>query len=155
MIKLFVMDVDGTLTDGKIYMGENGELMKAFCAKDGYAIHRLLKKNKILPVIITGRISKIVELRSAELGILEVHQGVTDKAARLMEVAKKYHLQRNEIAYIGDDDNDLEAMQAAGFVGCPADASENVKKAADFVSSYCGGEGAIREFVEKIVEDCL
>lgn len=155
MIKLFVMDVDGTLTDGKIYVGENGELMKAFSVKDGYAIHCLLKKNNIIPAIITGRISKFVELRSAELDILEVHQGVADKAAKLIEVAKKYHLQQCEIAYMGDDDNDLEAMQAAGLVGCPADASENVKNTADFISIYRGGEGAVREFVEKIVKDCL
>ena len=78
-IKYLVMDVDGTLTDGKIYMGENGEVMKAFNIKDGYAISYFLPSNGIIPIVITGRKSKIVENRCKELGITEVHQGCIDK----------------------------------------------------------------------------
>lgn len=152
MIKILAMDVDGTLTDGKIYMGENGEAMKAFNIKDGYAINVLLRKNNIVPVIITGRTSNIVERRASELGITEVHQGVSDKAAKLLEIAGKYNCTRENIAYIGDDDNDLDAIKVAGLVGCPADASENVKTAADFISNKSGGGGAVREFSEYIIE---
>lgn len=152
MIKIVAMDVDGTLTDGKIYMGEKGEIMKAFDIKDGYAIYQFLPANHIIPVIITGRASKIVANRAAELGILEVHQGVSDKTAKLYEIAKKYQCSCKNIAYIGDDENDLPAMKAAGVVGCPANASDSVKNAADFVSKYNGGNGAVREFIEWIIK---
>jgi 3-deoxy-D-manno-octulosonate 8-phosphate phosphatase (KDO 8-P phosphatase) len=151
MVKLLAMDVDGTLTDGKIYMGCDGEAVKAFDAKDGYAICELLPKHGIVPAIITGRSSRIVEARAAELGIAEVYQRVADKPAKLLEIAAKYGCAREEIAYIGDDDNDLGAMAAAGVSGCPADASWRAKAAAGFVASKNGGDGAVREFAEWLV----
>lgn len=88
-IKLLFMDVDGTLTDGKIYMGENGEVMKAFDIKDGYGINEILPKLGIIPVIITGRTSKIVENRAKELHITELYQGKHDKLDTMLEVMKK------------------------------------------------------------------
>ena len=150
MIKLLVMDVDGTLTDGKIYMGENGEVMKAFNVKDGYASAHMLPGIGVIPVIITGRKSKIVENRAKELGITELFQGIEDKLAQLKKVAEKYNAAPEEIAYIGDDLNDLECIEFCGLTACPADAVEEVKQKVTYVCKKHGGKGALREFVEKI-----
>lgn len=154
-IKLFVMDVDGTLTDGKIYMGENGEVCKAFNIKDGYGIHDILIPSGIIPVIITGRQSKIVENRCRELGITEIHQGVKDKVEKLREVVCKYGEELKNVAYIGDDLNDMPSMEAVkeagGFVGCPADAVREVKEFSDYVASGDGGNGAVREFIVYVI----
>ena len=149
-IKLFVMDVDGTLTDGKIYMGENGEIMKAFNVKDGYAIAHMLPEMGIIPVIITGRKSKIVENRAKELGITELYQGVGDKLVQLKIVAEKYNAAPEEIAYIGDDLNDLECIEFCGVTACPVDAVEKVKKTVNLVCNKKAGEGAVRDFIENI-----
>ena len=146
-IKLFVMDVDGTLTDGKIYMGENGEVMKAFNVKDGYAIAHMLPEMGIIPAIITGRKSKIVENRAKELGITELYQGVGDKLAQLKKVAEKYNASPEEIAYIGDDLNDLACIEYCGVTACPADAVEEVRQVVPFICKNNGGEGAVREFI--------
>lgn len=150
MIKLLIMDVDGTLTDGKIYMAPSGEAMKAFNIKDGYAIAHMLPKMRVVPVIITGRRSRIVENRAKELGISELHQGVSDKLGKLKEIAEKYSVASYEIAYIGDDLNDLDCLQYCGFTGCPADAVEEVKQTADYVTRANAGSGAVREFIELI-----
>ena len=149
-IKLLVMDVDGTLTDGKIYMGENGEVMKAFNVKDGYAIAHMLPEMGIIPVIITGRKSKIVENRAKELGITELYQGVGDKLTQLKIVAEKYNATPEEIAYIGDDLNDLECIEFCGVTACPVDAVEKVKKTVNLVCNKKAGEGAVRDFIENI-----
>lgn len=151
MIKYLVMDVDGTLTDGKIYMGNNGEIMKAFSIKDGCGIHDILLPAGIIPVIITGRESKIVENRCIEIGIKEIHQGVVNKVEKLLSITKTL----SSVAYIGDDINDLSAInlikKAGGLIGCPSDAVQMVKKNADYVSSKNGGDGAVRDFIEWIV----
>lgn len=142
------MDVDGTLTDGKIYMGMNGEIMKAFDVKDGYGIAVLLPDIEAIPVIITGRKSEIVEQRSKELGITELYQGVSNKLDILKEVAEKYDANPEEIAYIGDDLNDLECIDYCGFTACPSDAVEDVKKAVGYVCQNNSGHSAVREFIE-------
>lgn len=152
-IKILVMDVDGTLTDGKIYTGDNGELMKAFDVKDGYAIAHMLPPAGITPVIITGRQSKIVESRCRELKITHLHQGVADKVAVLSQVVKELQLSLENAAYIGDDLNDLGCIEAAGFSGCPADACDSVKKSVSYVCKKNGGAGAVREFIEYILEE--
>ena len=160
-IKLLVMDVDGTLTNGKIYMSAQGELFKAFDIKDGCGIHDLLPKAGILPVVITARKSSIVENRCRELGIEHCYQGCRDKAVKLTELAGKFGLSPDEngvyqeIAYAGDDIIDIPCMHLCGTVGCPADAVSEVRKIASFVSAKKGGDGAIREFIEWIVELCL
>lgn len=146
-IRMLVMDVDGTMTDGRIYIGENGEIMKAFDVKDGYGITNILPKLGIVPVIITGRKSKIVEQRARELKITELYQGVFDKLAQLKAVAEKYGLSSEETAYIGDDLNDLDCIDFCGLSACPKDATDEVKRAVDFVSTYEGGRGAIRDFI--------
>lgn len=150
MVKMLVMDVDGTLTDGKIYTSATGEYMKAFNVKDGYGIKKLLNYD-IVPVILTGRESKIVEMRCKELGIVEVHQNVENKLSILHEIMYKYSLEKEDVAYIGDDENDLECMMYVDTVGCPSDAVDKVKKVANFVSKEMGGNGAIREFIEYLI----
>lgn len=152
MIKYLVMDVDGTLTDGKIYIGNDGEMMKAFDIKDGCGIHDIVIPSGIIPVIITGRTSRILENRCKELGITNLHQGIQNKIEKLLTVTTDL----STVAYIGDDINDLSCMElikaAGGLVGCPADAVQKVVDLADFVGKRNGGNGAVREFIEWIVE---
>lgn len=146
------MDVDGTLTDGKIYMSDAGEIMKTFNIKDGCGIHDILIPAGIIPVIITGRSSQIVLNRCKELGITEVHQGIKNKIQKLLQITNNL----STVAYIGDDINDLSCIEsikaAGGLVGCPADAVEKVKNIADFISGKNGGNGAVRDFIEWVVE---
>ena len=158
-IKMLVMDVDGTLTDGKIYMSANGELMKAFNIKDGYAIARL-RDYGIEPVIITGRSSEIVQQRCAELKITELHQGVDNKSYKLRDICKRRHVTLSRVAYIGDDLNDLSCMKICGFSACPADAMKQVKDSVNFVCEANGGNGAVREFIDYLLSkqasgDCV
>lgn len=148
-VKLFVMDVDGTLTDGRIYIGANGEVMKAFDVKDGYGIVTAAA-NGIVPVIVTGRTSDIVAARAKELRVTELHQGLSDKLACVREVAAKYGASREEIAYIGDDLNDRDCLEYCGVTGCPGDASEEVKPLVTYVCRRDGGRGAVREFIDYI-----
>lgn len=152
-VSALVMDVDGTLTDGQIHISPTGEAFKSFDVKDGYAVHDLLPQMGIVPVIITGRHSDIVAHRAKELGIQELHQGVADKGALLREIAARYGLSREEIACIGDDCNDLSMMELCGICACPADAVQAVKKKCDYVCKAKGGRGAVREFVEWLMEN--
>ena len=149
-IKALVMDVDGTLTDGGLYIGEDGELMKRFHVKDGYAIHDILPQMGIIPIIITGRTSKIVLRRCKELGIIRVVQGSRDKVQDLKRILEIEKISLEETAYIGDDLNDLNCMQIVGLKGCPQDAVMEIKKIADYITSSNGGNGAVREFIEWI-----
>ena len=155
-IKLIFFDVDGTLTDGKIYMGNSGELFKAFDIKDGCGIHDILPKLGIVPVVITARKSEIVLNRCKELGITECYQGIRDKLSKMSEIAEKYELQKNEngifeeAAYMGDDIIDIECMKHCGMVACPNDAVREVKEISDFIAEHNGGNGAVREFIDNI-----
>ena len=145
------MDVDGTLTDGKINCSADGELFKSFSVKDGYAIAHILPKYGIIPVIITGRKSGIVEYRAKELNINELHQGIGYKLSVLQQVIEKYGCSWENVAYIGDDLNDMDCIQKVGFSGCPADSVAEVLESASYVCKNIGGNGAVREFIEKIV----
>ena len=152
-IKMLVMDVDGTLTDGHIYVGSEGEMMKAFHVQDGYGIAHLLPQLGIIPVIITGRSSEIVRKRAAELKISHLHQGIGDKLTKLQEVARELGIEAGEIAYIGDDVNDLDCICWCGFTACPADAVPEVLEKVDYVCKRDGGRGAVREFIGKFAEE--
>lgn len=149
-IKLLAMDVDGTLTDGRIYIGPEGEALKAFDVKDGYGIVQFRKAGGG-PAIITGRSSRIVEQRCKELGITELHQGVLDKLECLMNLADRLGVSREEIAYMGDDLNDLTCIEYAGVSACPGDALDAVKSSADYVCRALGGRGAVREFLDTLL----
>lgn len=146
--KLFVMDVDGTLTDGKIYMSGQGEIYKVFDIKDGYGIKHILPQMGIEPAIITGRKSDIVQRRTEELGIKLLYQDVTDKLQVLERLAEKYDCTLNEVVYVGDDINDLQCMVNVGFSACPADAHKEVKDVARYVADRSGGNGMVREVID-------
>lgn len=153
-IKLLVMDVDGTLTDGKINMACDGEIFKSFNIKDGLAVKEILKRKGILSAIITGRKSSIVEKRCNEMSVDKVFQGIEDKLATLKSLIKEFGIDISNVAYVGDDINDIATMQYikdnGGVIGCPVDAVQDVKLIADFVSIRAGGDGAVREFIEWI-----
>lgn len=151
MIKLVLLDVDGTLTDGGIYRGNNGEELKRFNVKDGYAIVNAQKLG-IEFGIITGRKSELVEIRSNELKIKYLYQGISEKTVILEEIMQKTGLKKEEIAYMGDDLNDILIMKQSGLTGAPRDAANEVIQIADFVSEKNGGSGAVREFVEYILK---
>lgn len=151
MVKILIMDVDGTLTDGKIYIGAGGEVMKAFDVKDGYAIRNILPRRGIIPVIISGRSSAIVERRAKELGIEYLYQGVEDKAEHLRMIGSKLGIPFEQMACIGDDLNDLSMMKLCSVKGCPSDAVSDLKAICDYVCKASGGHSAVREFIEWLV----
>lgn len=151
VIKMLAMDVDGTLTDGKINVGINGELFKSFDVRDGYGIKHICEKYGIITAIISARNSKIVEIRSKELGILEIHQGVPDKKNKLVELSNRYGLGPNQIAYIGDDINDLPAFDFAGMTFAPRNSHPSVIDKVDYVLNSDGGCGAVRECIDIII----
>lgn len=161
MIKFLFMDVDGTLTDGRIYMAADGELFKVFNIKDGCGIKDILPEYEILPVIITARYSEALKNRCKELGISRLYQGVRTKYEKAKETIEEYNRENNSkfelrnCAYIGDDILDLQCMipikKAGGLVGCPADAEKKILDIADFISVKNGGCGAVRDFIEYII----
>lgn len=152
-IKALVMDVDGTLTDGSIYIGDAGEIMKRFHVRDGYAIRHILPVYDIIPMIITGRESEIVRKRCAELGIVHLVQGSQEKKMDLLKLLQAEKISLEETAFIGDDLNDLECMQIVGLRACPADAVKRIKEEVHFIAEKPGGQGAVREFIDWMIEN--
>lgn len=150
-IKLLILDVDGVLTSGQIIFGPEGELMKKFHAQDGMGI-TLAQKAGLHIGIITGRESQMVTLRSAELGIRDVYQGAMSKIQALAELMANYHVTANEIAYLGDDLNDLPVMVRVGLPCAVANAVLEVKEHAKVVTKQAGGNGAVREIIEYILK---
>ncbi len=152
MIELIVLDVDGTLTDGKIFYTENEDEIKAFNIKDGLMVaswNRLGKKS----AIITGRVSKIVQRRANELGVTYVIQGERNKSKALKDISQKENLEFSQIAVIGDDLNDLSMMKLVNKTFAPVDANPYIY---DFVSNPLtkkGGEGAVAEMIEIILKE--
>lgn len=150
-IKALVLDVDGTLTDGTIYISSQGEAMKAFNSADGLGIV-LWKKADYKVFIITGRNSLIVGKRASELDIDEVVQGVDDKVKAMKVIAERNSLGLHEICYIGDDINDIAAMRLCGVSMAVSNASGLVTETANIVLSKDGGRGAVREGIEIILK---
>ena len=150
-IKLFAMDVDGVLTDGGMYYSQNGEVMKKFNTRDGMGIE-LLRKNEIIPVIVTQEDSEIVKKRAAKLRVTEVYTGIHDKRELIEKVIIKYNLNFDEVAYIGDDVNDLDVLRRVGLSFAPYDAIDGVKGVVDCVVSGRGGEGAVREAIDFVLD---
>lgn len=149
-IKALVMDVDGTLTDGGIYIGNDGEIMKRFNVRDGQAIKHKLPQLGILPIIITGRESRIVSERCKELNIKHLRQNSSNKVQDLLEIVKDENILLEEVAYIGDDYNDIECMKLVGIKACPADAIMDIQNIVDYLSPSKGGYGAVRDFIDWI-----
>lgn len=145
-IRLLVLDVDGTLTDGGLYLDSTGNETKKFSVRDGAGLS-LARAAGIQVMILTGRESVPVRRRAEELHLDFCVQNCKDKAAYLAGFLKEQGFAKDQVAYVGDDWNDLAAMDLAGFVACPADADELVRRRADFVSPRKGGEGAVRDAV--------
>lgn len=150
VIKLLVLDVDGVMTDGSIYLDAEQELFKSFNAKDGMGISCAVRCG-LQVAIITGRCSPIIRKRAAELGIGEVCENVKDKRSALARLLQNYNLSLAETAYIGDDLNDLPVLTQVGLACAPADAAEEVKQICHFVSEKNGGRGAVRQVAEFIL----
>ena len=148
-----IMDVDGTLTDGKIHIGENGEVFKSFNVKDGYGIVKILPMLNIKPCILTGRLSKIVLRRANELNISLVFQNISDKKSQIDKICRDMKIDLKDVIYIGDDLNDIEALKLCGFKACPNDACDEVKSVCDYVSTYNGGDGAVRDIINFLNKD--
>ena len=151
-IKMFLTDCDGCLTDGGMYYSENGDELKKFNTKDGMGLSNIRNKG-VVTGIITGENTKIVERRAEKLHINELHQGVTDKLSVVRELAKKYHVSLEEVAYVGDDVNDIPVMEQVGFPCTVNDANSKVKELAAYISSYNGGDGAIRDIIEHLFKE--
>lgn len=151
-IKLLLTDCDGVLTDGGVYYGEQGEVLKKFNIRDGMGVERLRKLADIQTGIITGETSPSVMKRAEKLQITELHLGIKDKLSVLMQIMVNRNLMSENIAYIGDDVNDIEIMGKVGLTACPADAVSFTKDVADYVCESKGGEGCFREFAELIIK---
>lgn len=151
-IKLLVIDVDGTMTDGGIYYDNSGNELKKFSTKDAagfFAAH----KAGIKLMVLTGRNCAATAKRMEELQVEFLFQNIRNKAMFLQEFMEENNLAREHVGYIGDDLNDLLSMDLAGFVGCPADSCREVLARADYVSSMKGGHGAVRDIIENILRE--
>jgi len=153
MIELLVLDVDGTLTDGKIIYTNNGDELKNFDVKDGLAVATWTKKFNKKVAIITGRKSKLVEKRANELGVQYLYQGIHNKLEILEDICKKENIRLSQVAAIGDDLNDLKMLNAVGISFAPNDAVDYVRNTVKVVCSQKGGYGAVREMVEIICKN--
>ena len=150
-IKAFILDVDGVLTDATIHVTESGEQLRRFNVRDGYAMQLAVKKGYLI-CVITGGKSASVALRMQGLGITEVHLGITRKLPVYDEFIKQHQLKPENVIYLGDDIPDIPVMKATGTCACPADAVEDVKAIAEYISSKKGGEGFVRDVIEKVLK---
>jgi 3-deoxy-D-manno-octulosonate 8-phosphate phosphatase (KDO 8-P phosphatase) len=150
-IKLLVLDVDGVLTDGRIYISDQGEEAKAYHVRDGFGI-RLLMEAGIDVAIITGRWSKSVGHRAADLGIRHIYQGVTDKKAVCTKLIEEKRLAGDQVCFIGDDLQDFPLLKFVGLPVAVADAVKEVRETALYVTEKSGGCGAVREVCELILK---
>ena len=150
-IALLLTDVDGVLTDGGVYYSARGEEMKRFSIRDGMGVERLRMLAEVAVGIITGEQSGAVQMRAKKLQIGELHLGIKDKLALLDDICRSWEIRPHQIAYIGDDSNDLALLQAVGLSAAPADALPFVRESVYFRCTQPGGHGAFREFAEFII----
>ena len=149
-IKTFIFDVDGVLTDGKILINSDGELLRSFDTKDGYAMKCALVKGFKIAIITGGR-NEAVRERFKELGVIDIYLGAHHKLDAYQDLMDNYDLNPEEILYSGDDIPDIPVMEKVGLGCCPADAASDVKAMADYVSHKKGGEGCVRELIEQVL----
>jgi 3-deoxy-D-manno-octulosonate 8-phosphate phosphatase, yrbI family len=150
-IKMFLTDCDGCLTDGGMYYSEHGDELKKFNTRDGMGFS-LLRNEGILTGIITSENVELNKRRAEKLKLDILRSGCKDKLSEIKKLCEEYQVALRNVCYIGDDINDLEAIKAVGYGCCPADAVQTVKQSADYVTSVKGGDGVIREVVEKIIK---
>lgn len=151
-LKIIVIDVDGTMTDGGVYYDENGNELKKFCTKDAagfFAAHQVGAEIMVL----TGRECAATTRRMTELKVDYLNQNIKDKVSFLKKFMEEKGLTKKEVGYIGDDLNDYPPMQLAGYIGCPEDACAEIKEIANYVSPVKGGYGAVRDIVEHYLRE--
>lgn len=151
-IKLIVIDVDGTMTDGGIYYDESGNEYKKYCTKDAAGFFTAHQAGLEI-MVLTGRECRATTRRMKEMKVEYLCQDIVDKYSFLKEFMIQHNLKRENIAYIGDDLNDLYPMNLAVYTGCPADACEEIKKSVDYISSINGGYGAVRDVISHILKE--
>ncbi len=149
-INTFIFDVDGVLTDGCVIAYASGEQVRRFYVKDGYAIEKALAAGYHI-VIISGGEQESVRKRLEFLGIKDVFLGVKDKLALFSDYTKTHHIEPSAILYMGDDIPDYKMLQLVGLPTCPADASIDIKPICKYVSPFNGGQGAVRDVIEKVM----
>jgi 3-deoxy-D-manno-octulosonate 8-phosphate phosphatase (KDO 8-P phosphatase) len=150
-IRLLVLDVDGVMTDGKIIMNDMGREIKNFDVKDGHGI-KILMRCGIDVILLTGRRSAVVEHRAKDIGIEEVYQGIFNKLEKFEEILQNKSFNYENIAFVGDDIVDIPLLKRVGFSVAVADATEDVKKCVDYITKKAGGDGAVREVCELILQ---
>lgn len=150
-VRLLILDVDGVMTDGRIIIDDAGLESKHFDVKDGHGLKILMRYN-IDVVLLTGRKSRVVDHRAADLGIAEVHQGIRNKLEVFTTILEGRKLAPEETAYVGDDIVDIPLLRRVGFAVAAADAVPEVRRAADYVTNHAGGRGAVREVCEMILK---
>ena len=149
-IKAVALDVDGVLTDGTFIWGPNGEEYKQFSFSDVMGIS-LASKAGIIFALISGEDNILIDRFANKMNIADIYKGTNDKAAALISFSKKYELELNQICFMGDDVNDISALELAGFSAAPANAHESVKQKVKFVTTKAGGNGAVRELIDFIL----
>ncbi len=150
-VRLLLTDSDGVLTDNGVYYSAAGEEMKRFSIRDGMGVERLRKFAGVDVGIITGEFSGPVQRRAEKLAITELHLGIKDKPAVLKDILARLELTPEQVAYIGDDTNDVEIMRQVGLAACPADAMPFARATAHYICANRGGHGAFREVAELII----
>jgi 3-deoxy-D-manno-octulosonate 8-phosphate phosphatase (KDO 8-P phosphatase) len=147
-IKLLVLDIDGVLTDGGMYYTENGDELKKFNTKDGLAIKGLVKKGMQIAFLSNGKNNKLIESRAKLLGVQKTYVGFAEKETVLDKWVKELKISYKNVAYVGDDINDLKVIVKAGFSACPADATDAIKQKASIVLTRNGGDACVREMID-------
>lgn len=151
-IRYLIVDVDGTMTDAGVYYDEHGNELKKFCTKDAAGFFAA-REAGIRVMVLTGRECAATTRRMTEMKVDDLVQNCKDKVAYLTRFMEEKHIAREEIGYLGDDLNDLPAMQLCGFAGCPEDACAEVKERADYVAHVKGGHGAVRDIIEYMLRE--
>ena len=150
-VKAFVFDVDGVLTDGTLYVFDNGEHVRRVSIKDGFALQLAVKKGYRI-IIVSGAFSQAVINRLNKLGIDDVFMKITNKKEKIEELLKGYQLEWSEVLFMGDDIPDYTVMKVAGLACAPADAATEIRQAAHYISPQTGGNGCVREMIEKVLK---
>lgn len=150
-VRALVFDVDGVLTDGTVQVYRDGSQIRTFSIKDGWAVNHAVKEDFLVIIISAGQ-DESVRKRLEYLGVKEINLGVKDKLGLLKDYAARYNLKKEEVLYMGDDMPDYKPMMHVGVPVCPADAADDIKEIAKYVSTKNGGDGAVREVLEKILK---
>lgn len=149
-IQVFVLDVDGVLTDGSLLLLESGEMARTMNIKDGYAMQLAIKKGYRI-LVISGAKSEAVVQRLQKLGISDIYMGIVDKVKVLETYLQQHHISKESTLYIGDDIPDVLAMKTVGLACCPADAATEVRSISHYICTASGGKGCVREVIEKVM----